>query len=198
MSMSAHRFDAGYYERYYESPRTRVQGPAEVARIADLVIRVVSFAGGRVKSVLDVGAGTGLWRGWFEEHHPDVRYRTVDVSPYACERYRHELRDISRWRTRARFDLVVCQGVLPYLAAPAAERAIENMTAMCAGFMYIEATTRDDLATICDTELTDVSVHRRSGAWYRRRISRELVSIGLGLWMRRDLPHRLYELEHSA
>ena len=39
----------------------------------------------------------------------------MDVSPHACARWGHELRDVSRWRARERFDLIVCHGVLHYL-----------------------------------------------------------------------------------
>ena len=72
---------------------------------------------------------------------PAVRYRSVDVSEYACETYGHELRDISRWKAREKFDLLVCQGVLPYLDDEACGRAITNMAAMCRGFLYLEAIT---------------------------------------------------------
>ena len=64
--------------------------------------------------MLDVGAGTGSG-GLVRENLPEVRYRSVDVSEYACKTYGHEKRDIGRWRAREKFDLVVCQGVLPYL-----------------------------------------------------------------------------------
>ena len=67
--------------------------------------------------MLDVGAGAGFWRDYLAEHEPEVRYRSIDASPYACERYGHERRDIASFRDGGRYDLVVCQGVLPYLRA---------------------------------------------------------------------------------
>src|SRR5262245_16010207 len=106
-------FDAAYYARFYERAATRVQGPREVARLARGITGIIEWVGGSLDSVLDVGAGPGLWRDWFAKHRPRVAYVSTDVSAYACKRYGHVRRDIVRWRARRRFDLVVCQGVLP-------------------------------------------------------------------------------------
>ena len=62
-----------------------------------------------------------------------MRYVSTDASPYACQQYGHKLRDIAVWRGRDRFDLVVCQGVLPYLSDAQCAAAIENLAAMCRG-----------------------------------------------------------------
>jgi hypothetical protein len=190
-------FDAAYYRRFYESVKTRVQGPREVARLAEMVVRIIEHAGGRIGNALDVGAGTGLWRDWFAKRAPNVRYRSTDVSDYACERYGHELRDISVWRARERFDLIICQGVLPYLDDRSASRAIENIAHMSRGFLYLEAITAEDLGSVCDLEATDLEINRRPGAWYRRRLNKHFAMIGAGVWIRRGAPHRLYSLERA-
>ena len=92
-----------------------------------------------------------------------MKYRSVDVSPYACETYGHELRDISGWRARERFDLVICHSVLQYLDDAGAARAIDNLGAMCRGLLYLEAITRADLEVV-DVARTDTAVHARSGS----------------------------------
>ena len=191
-------FDAAYYERFYERRATRVQGPKEVAKLAAHVLDLVEWAGGDVRSVLDVGAGTGLWRDWFAATRPLVAYRSTDVSPYACELYGHERRDISAWRARSRFDLVVCQGVLPYLEDDACAAAIDNLGAMTRGFLYLETVTHQDLATLCDPDLTDPTLIARTGAWYRERLGAHYVPLALGVWMSRRFEARLYELERGA
>jgi SAM-dependent methyltransferase len=191
-------FDAAYYERFYERRATRVQGPKEVARLARGVLSLVEWAGGQVESVLDVGAGTGLWRDWFAAHRPGVAYRSTDVSPYACELYGHERRDIASWRARSRFDLVVCQGVLPYLDDDACAAAIDNLGAMTKGFLYLEAVTHQDLASVVDAELTDPALIPRSGAWYRQRLGMHYAPLALGVWMSRRFDAHLYELEYGA
>lgn len=196
--MSKERFDAAYFDRFYESKKTRVHGKAQVARLARGVTELIAWFNGDLHAVLDVGAGPGLWRDWFAAHKKGVRYVSTDVSPYACERYGHVQRDIARWRGRERFDLVICQGVLQYLPEEDAARAIDNLAAMCRGFLYLEAITARDLREACDREATDVAVHLRTGAWYRKRLGAHFKQIGCGLYYVKDGPLAFYELEQAG
>jgi SAM-dependent methyltransferase len=190
------RFDAAYFRRFYRGADP-THSPREIASLASGVCGLASWLKVEIRSVLDVGAGTGIWRSWFRRHRPRVRYRSIDVSPYACERYGHERRDISRWRARERFDLVVCHSVLQYLDAPAAGRALRNLGEMCRGLLYLEAITEADLA-ILDPEKTDLVTHLRTGAWYRERLDPHFVQVGAGLWASRRSGVQLYELEGTA
>jgi 2-polyprenyl-3-methyl-5-hydroxy-6-metoxy-1,4-benzoquinol methylase len=190
-------FDADYFRRFYESRRTRVYGREQVAHLARGVTGLVQWFGGEIERVLDVGAGTGLWGDWLREHMADVHYRSVDVSEYACRRYGHEWRDISRWRARERFDLVVCQGVLPYLDDEACARAVANMAAMCRGFLYLEAITSRDLREVCDRARTDVSVRARPASFYRRILKQSFEPLGCGLHHVRGGEKVFYDLERS-
>lgn len=196
--MTARGFDRAYFDRFYEARASRVHGAREIARLARGIVGTVEWLGGELATVLDVGAGPGLMRDWFRRHKPKVRYRSTDVSAYACERYGHELRDISGWRARERFDLIVCQGVLPYLDDAACARAIENLGAMAGGFLYLEAITARDLADVCDRDLTDVAVHARDGKWYRHALRAHFRQVGAGLYYARKGPLRFYELEVPA
>ena len=119
--------------------------------------------------MLDVGAGTGLWRTWFRRHRPDVRYRSIDVSPFACERYGHELRDIGRWPPASASILVVCHSVLQYLDDAAAERAIDNIGHMCRGLLYLEVVTKG----VPHPRPREVRHAHGSAdrAWYRTRLA---------------------------
>jgi hypothetical protein len=193
----ASAFDASYFRRYYESRRSRVYGQEQIADLARGVTGFVGWFGGGIEKVLDVGAGTGLWRDWFHENLPEVGYRSVDVSEYACETYGHERRDISRWRGREKFDLVVCQGVLPYLEDAACERAIANMAAMCRGFLYVEAVTARDLREVVDRSKTDVSVRARPATFYRRILARHFERLGCGLHHVKGGDKVFYDLERS-
>ena len=191
-------FGAAYFDRFYESKTTRVYGEREVRRLARGVTGMIGWLGGDLHSVLDVGAGSGLWRDWFAARRPSVRYRSTDTSAYACERYGHERRDIARWRARQQFDLVVCQGVLQYLPDDDAESALENIAAMCRGFLYLEVVTQRDLRDACDTQRTDVEVHARTGAWYRARLRKHFTMLGCGLHYKKDGPLVFYELEQAS
>ncbi len=188
-------FDRAYFDRFYERQDTRVHGRREIARLARGTVAMIAWLGGRIDSVLDVGAGAGLWRDWFKRHRPEVSYTSTDVSSYACERYGHDLRDVSKWRSKDRYDLVVCQGVLPYLTDDAAASAIENIGAMARGFLYLEAITARDLRDVCDLDMTDVAVHPRAGAWYRARLAKHFRQVGCGLYYSRKGGLRFYELE---
>src|SRR4029079_9647322 len=115
MKSKSEAFDASYYGRYYGNARTRVHGEEEIARLCTAVVSLLDWWTFPVESVLEIGAGTGLWRDWFRRTRPEVRYRSTEFSAYAAKKYGHEQRDITKWRTNKRFDLVVCQGVLPYL-----------------------------------------------------------------------------------
>jgi methyltransferase family protein len=188
-------FDADYYGRYYGSSRTRVHSAREIARLCTAVTSFLEWWGCPIDTVLDVGAGVGLWRDWFRKNRPQATYRSTEFSAYACETYGHEQRDITKWRAPERFDLVVCQGVLPYVDDAGAGKAIDNLAAMTGGFLYLEAITKRDIRDVCDEAKTDVKVHARSGAWYRGRLGKHYVEVGCGLWCKKDAGVLFYELE---
>lgn len=194
--MDPDRFDEAYYSRYYGGP-DRVHGAREIAHLASGVVGIGAWLGLELRSVLDVGAGPGLWRRWFRRHRPGIRYRSIDVSAHACRVYGHERRDISRWRVARSFDLVVCQSVLQYLDDAAAARAIENLGRMCGGLLYLETVTREDTPNL-DLEKTDTNIHVRTAGWYRDRLSRRFVQVGAGLWASRKARVPLYALEVPA
>jgi hypothetical protein len=191
------RFGEAYYQRYYGSAKTRVDDGARIGHLARGISEMIAWHGGDLGSVLDVGAGAGLWRDWFREHLPRVKYRSIEYSAYACAKYGHEQRDISAWRTKDRFDLIVCQGVLQYIPDEGAAQAIENLAAMSRGFMYLEAITRGDFDTVCDQSRTDGDVHLRDATWYRARLARLFVNVGGGLYYTRRGPLQFYELERA-
>lgn len=191
--MNAARFDAAYYRRYYGGP-DRVHGAREIAHLAAGVAGLAAWLGLEVRSVLDVGAGPGLWGRWFRRHRPGVRYRSIDVSAHACRVWGHERRDISRWRAARSFDLVVCQSVLQYLDDAGAARAVENLGRMCRGLLYLETVTREDGPSL-DLAKTDTNVHVRPVRWYRARLARHFVQLGAGLWASRRAGIPLYALE---
>jgi 2-polyprenyl-3-methyl-5-hydroxy-6-metoxy-1,4-benzoquinol methylase len=188
------RFDETYFRRFYGS-RDRVHGPREIAHLARLVTGYAAWLGQPLEAVLDVGAGVGLWRDWFAKHRKGVVCRSIDVSPWAARKYGHERRDIARFLAAEQFDLIICHGVLQYLPDAEAARAIENIAAMCRGLLYLEAITSGDLRSVCDPGATDTAVHRRSAAWYRKRLRPHFQQVGAGLFAARRSGLRFYELE---
>jgi len=191
-------FDADYYERYYGNAASRVHSGDEIAKLCTAVTSFIEWWQAPLESVMDVGAGTSLWRDWFKKHRPKVLYRSTEYSAHAAKQYGHEHRDITKWRAKEYFDLVVCQGVLPYLDDDGAAKAIENLAAMTGGFLYLEAITKRDVREVCDIDRTDVKVHERTGKWYRARLTKHFREVGCGIWCKKDAGTLFYELEARA
>ncbi|HLV19914.1 MAG TPA: class I SAM-dependent methyltransferase [Polyangiaceae bacterium] len=189
------RFDEAYYHRYYESPTTRVIEPEEHAALAGFVFSFARYNGIEIKSVLDIGAGIGLWKNWVTQNTKGVQYVGTEVSQAMCKKYGWQNRDIARWRDRKKHDLIVCQGVLQYLPDPDVAPAVANIAAMSKGLIYLEVTTRTDLRERCDLERTDADIFVRNGSYYRGILNKHLVNVGCGLWWVKDREPPFYELE---
>lgn len=196
-TLVSERFDPAYYARFYEDPKTRVHDAGQIDKLGRAISGFAEWFGLPMQSALEVGAGTGLLRDWFRARYPGMRYLSTEVSRYAASTFGHELLDIAQTAPKQRFDLVICQGVLPYLDDAAAEAAIANLAQATRGMLYLEAITRLDLSTVCDRSLTDVDVHARKGAWYRDRLGEHFEQIGAGLWHKKDGPLLFYELERA-
>jgi SAM-dependent methyltransferase len=189
------RFGSDYYRRFYGAGG--VHDRDKIAHLATAVHAMCAWWDVEPTSVLDVGAGPGLWRDWYRDNHPDVKVVSTDVSEYACREFGHQHRDIASWRPRGRFDLVVCHGVLQYPSNSDVEGAIANIAAACRHVLYLEIPTTADFESVVDTDATDMDVHHRSGHWYRRRLDEHFIQAGAGLWIRRGGGVTLYELERS-
>jgi hypothetical protein len=192
------RFDAAYYERFYGGEQTRVHGPEQVANLGAGLLAMIAWYGGRVRSVLEVGAGTGLLRDWFAANRRTVRYTSTEYSAYAARAFGHKQRDIATWRSARPFDLVVCQGVLPYLSDADARAAIENLAFMTRGFLYLEAITKKDYATVADQKRTDPAMRLRPASFYRRALAPHYQPVGGGLFYKKDGPLVFWELETTG
>jgi trans-aconitate methyltransferase len=190
---SPERFDAAYYSRFYG--RRPVHDLRRIAHLAAGVIELAAWWRIPIRSVLDVGAGKGYWRDWLATAHPRVTYHGIDISEHACRKYGHQHADFADWRPPRRYDLVVCQSVLQYPDDARATAAIANLGAACRGVLCLEVPTVDDKARSIDPTATDLDVHWRTGAWYRKRLSEGFTEIGAGLWLSRESNAVLFELE---
>src|SRR5205814_312310 len=139
------RFDEAYYRRFYKDPSTRVYDQRRHAKLISGVVSLIEWFGVELHDVLDVGAGLGWWGQWLEKHRKGVNVLSTELERDICRKYGHLQADITTFRVEREFELVICQGVLPYLDETGAEAAIENLAAMSRGFLYLEAITRDDM-----------------------------------------------------
>jgi len=189
------RFDAAYYRRFYG--RQPVHDRRRIAVLADGVFSLASWWRVPIRSVLDVGAGKGYWRDWLSARHPRVSYHGIDASEYACRRYHHEHADVASWVPPRRYDLVVCQSVLQYLDDSSAARAIDTLADACRGLLFVDVPTIADRDNVIDPSSTDLDVHWRTGAWYRKRLSVGFKEIGAGIWLSQRSTAVFFELERA-
>lgn len=191
------RFDAAYYEKHYDSPQTRVHDDAKIAALARGILGFAQWWGLDVKTILDVGAGTGRMRKTFEKLAPRAKYVGTDHSEYACEKYGHDKLDITSERIPMRFDLVLCHSVLPYLDDRGCARAIDNLAAMSSGLLFIEAITKSDIRVSCDPDATDLEIHARPASFYESRLKRGFIKVGAGFYASKQSGLVFYELERA-
>lgn len=192
------KFDAAYYRKFYQAPRTRVADPVSCAALADFVFAYLKYLRLPVESVLDLGCGVGLWQAEVPRHHPTACYVGVEKSEYACRKYGWERGCLTSYPSQESFDLVICQGVLQYLDDSEAEVAIRNLSRLAPSALYLEILTLEDWERNCNQKNTDGEVYLRSVSWYRKRLRRSFVACGGGLFLARTSPAVLYELEVLA
>lgn len=191
-------FGEAYYRRFYGDPRTRVADAASCAALAGFVFAYLEYMKVPVERVLDIGCGVGLWRPEVLRRYPAAQYVGVEKSGHACRTYGWEKGCVVDYRPEEPFDLVICQGVLPYLDDAAAEAALCNLPHLVRSALYLEVLTREDWERNCDQGVTDGRVHLRRAAWYRERLRRDFKACGGGLFLARDAPVSLFELESLA
>jgi len=189
------RFDRGYYDRYYEDPKTRVSSGADAKRLAQLLGAYLRYLDQPVRNVIDLGCGSGQMRAALRGEFPGASYLGVERSEYACNRYGFTRGSVVDFKTRGRFDLVICKGVLQYLTRSEAERALETLAALCRGCLYLEALTREDWDDACDQRRTDGAVYLRRASFYKTRLRKHFRSAGGGLFLHERSPVVLYSLE---
>ncbi|AVS82841.1 methyltransferase type 11 [Paracidovorax avenae] len=198
-SASATLFDEAYYQRFYFDKKTSVVDPQHMERLGQFVCSYLKYLRVPVERVLDVGCGIGLWKDIVARHFPDARYQGVEFSAYLCERYGWQQGSVVDYAADEPSDLVVCQGVLPYLSPPDLKAALDNLARLCRGALYLEAVTREDYEQdIIDEDLTDPALFRHRAEAYRRGLSRHFRAVGGGLWLRRSLEVPLFELEYAG
>lgn len=189
------QFDDAYYHRYYVDPSTRVYTQKRHASLIVGVVSMVEWFGIELRSVLDVGAGLGWWPAWLKRHRRRARVVSTELEKAICEKHGHVQADITTWRIPERFDLVVCQGVLPYLDDEGARKAVGNLASMCGNFLYLEAITKEDFHGSIDAERTDLRVTLRTAAFYRRLLKPHFREVGAGLFAARSANLPFYALE---
>jgi SAM-dependent methyltransferase len=153
-----------------------------------------------VRSVLDVGCGEGNWSTVLREIRPRARYLGVDGSEYAVRRFgaRRNIRlgtlgTINEIGLSGPFDLILCLGVLNYVAADELRRGLKHLRTLSGGVAYLEIFTRAD-----DASGDFTKSKAPPAAWYREVIRRAgFVALGLHCYLPRDLAGHAAALERA-
>ena len=190
-------FDAAYYERFYLDPRTRVAEPADVEVQARLLCSYLDYLRIHVRWILDLGCGLGRLRDPLLARFSRARYTGVEVSEHLCAELGWVRDSVVTFRSRRRFDLVICQDVLQYLDDPEAELALQNLARLCRGALWFGALTREDWEENCDQARTDGNGYVREGSWYRRRLAPAFVCAGAGVFVARRAGVVMFELDRA-
>jgi hypothetical protein len=180
-AVRSNHFNARYYERYYEDPRTAILTPEMRENEVAFVLAFCRHIGLEVERFTDAGAGTGWWAKEFASQYPSCgEIETFDGSVEACEIYGHRHVPLQKLSGKAA-DLVVCRDVLRYLNERDAEEAVRRLAKKTKGVLYIHVVTREDEF---DEEASDVAGYFRPVTWYRSRLSAEnLRDCGMGLFV---------------
>lgn len=198
-SASESLFDEAYYQRFYFDKKTSVVDPGHVERLGTFVCSYLKYLRVPVKRVLDMGCGIGLWQGVMQQHFPQAKYQGVEFSPYLCERFGWQQGSVVDYRAAKPFDVVICQGVLPYLSAADLKLALRNLGQLCCGALYVEAVTREDWQEgNLDEALTDPRLQQHPAQVYRRALSESFIEVGGGVWLSRQAELPLFALERAA
>jgi SAM-dependent methyltransferase len=156
------------------------------------------FLGRKLRSVLDVGAGEGVWGVELRRLRPGLRYVGVDSSEYVLTHLGRErnivrgtFESLSSLRVGGDFDLIVCADMLQYVPTPALRHGIRPLVDRLAGVAYLEAfTAADEMEGDLD------GWHPRTAAQYRRIFADAgLVGCGMHCYLTEELAENAVELE---
>lgn len=198
-SASAALFDEAYYQRFYFDKKTSVVDPQHVERLGTFVCSYLKYLRVPVHRVLDMGCGIGLWKDIMAQHFPLASYQGVEYSAYLCERFGWQQGSVVDWQAGEPFDLVICQGVLPYLSPPDLKAALRNLGRLSRGALYVEAVAREDYERdIIDEDLTDPRLFRHRAELYRRGLGEGFLELGGGMWLSRRAEVPMFALEHAG
>ena len=171
--------------------------PIDIERQARFLCGYLDYLGIDVRRILDLGCGLGRLRDPLLAGFPRARYTGVEISEHLCAELGWVRGSAATFRSRRRFDLVICQDVLQYLDDAEAEDAIENLARHCRGALYFGALTREDWEESCDRTRTDGNGYLREGAWYRSRLAPSFVCVGGGVFVARCAGVVMFELDRA-
>ena len=176
------RYDAAYFRRWYAD--AGVADPGWLARRSALAVALAEFVlGRRIRTALDVGAGTGRWGAALRRLRPAIRYTGVEASAWAVRRHGRRrglvpgrFGDLGALDLGGPFDLVICADVLHYVGAAELRAGLPALAGLTGGAAWLETYVRGDPVA------GDLAGwHARPAGFYRRAFA--------GAGLRQVAPH---------
>lgn len=195
-------YDKSYFDRWYRNPRTRVVERTDVERKALFAVGAAEYLlGRRIESVLDVGCGEGAWQPALAKLRPRATYLGIDPSAYAVKRYgrSRNLRvgsfgALDEAGLEGPYDLVVCVGVVNYLAPRELAAGLQTIAAATSGMAFIEAYAAGD-EIVGDT----VEWRWRKPSWWRDQFEAAgLTAVGLHCYVPPGIRENTVALERAV
>lgn len=198
----AAHYDQAYFDKWYRHPKHRVKSPLDIRRQLGFVVAATEYILERpVTKVLDVGAGEGNWGEALKTLRPRAKYYGVDPSEYAVERFgkarnirRGGFGDLAGLRLPDDFDLVLCCGVMNYVAPTELATGLRWLTTACQGVAYFEIFTAADDAVGDFTR----SAARSPRSWRALLKRTGWTPLGMHLYLRSDMAGIASALERAV
>ena len=197
----AAHYDKAYFDKWYRHPKHRVKSKLDIERQLRFIVSATEYIFERpIRKVLDVGAGEGNWSVALKKLRPSAKYYGVDPSEYAVKRFgkRRNIREggfgnVGDLRLPGGFDIILCCGVMNYVADDDLASGLRQLTALCEGVAYCEVFAAEDDAT---GDFTRSSA--RTSAWWRQTFhSTGWESLGMHLYLRSDMASVATSLERA-
>ena len=194
-------YDRRYFDKWYRHPRHRVKTRQDMRRQLGFIVAATEYLLDRpVRSVLDVGCGEGNWSTVLRELRPRARYVGVDGSDYAVRRFGARrnihlgtLGTIDDVGLKGPFDLILCLGVLNYVAAGELQDGLKHLRVLAGGLVYLEIFTSAD-----DASGDFTKAEAKPPGWYRGVFRKAgFIPLGLHCYVPRDLAHHAAALERA-
>ncbi len=154
-----------------------------------------------MRTVLDVGCGEGLWAAALRRERPRIRYVGIDPSAYVVQRFgaqrnirQGDIASLASLDVAGPFDLILCNDVLHYVAAPALHAGMRSLVERLRGVAYLGLFTSAD-----DIEGDLEGFFRRPPSFYRDAFAAAgLRTVGMHCWIPKQLAHDRAALEVSG
>jgi trans-aconitate methyltransferase len=190
-------FTPAFYKRFYSNAKTRVTSQSEMYRRSRAIAALVSHLEIEVTRILDAGCGLGWMRQGLLEIFPRARYVGIEVSEHLCKELHWVHASLASYRTRTRFDLIVCYDVLQYMSDADAAKAMNNLSRLCRGVLYFHVPTIEDWNANADHSRSDSAIRLRAAQWYRTRLAKAFLHLGFGIHVRKGVEVHQWELEKA-